>query len=207
MPLSKPTARELLHSRDITVRGYRRADGNFDVEAHLVDTKSYSFPNVDRGEITAGEPLHEMWVRITVDENLLILACEAVTDHGPFTICPDAAANFSRLEGLVIGRGFLKAANERIGGVHGCTHLRELLQQLGTVAFQTIWPVRKHNGPDTTPESRAAPRLLNACYAYASNSPVVARRWPNLYTGPRPLVVAEDSEKVSMPSGTSNARP
>ena len=83
-----------------------------------------------------------MWVRLTVDEDMLIESCEAATDHGPYTICPDAAPNFSRLAGLRIGRGFLKQAAERVGGVAGCTHLRELLQQLGTVAFQTLYPVR-----------------------------------------------------------------
>src|SRR5574340_319824 len=57
MPLSKPANRELLHQRDITVRGYQRPDGLLDIEAHLTDTKSYSFPNEDRGEIPAGEPL------------------------------------------------------------------------------------------------------------------------------------------------------
>ncbi|HUA77265.1 MAG TPA: DUF2889 domain-containing protein [Acetobacteraceae bacterium] len=183
MALSKPTERELMHQREIIIRGYRRADGMFDIEAHLTDTKSYSFPAQERGRIAAGEPLHEMWVRMTVDEDMLIQSCEAVTDHGPYAICPDAAPNFSRLAGLKIGRGFLKAAAERVGGVAGCTHLRELLQQLGTVAFQTLYPVRaRREAAGKSAES--APRLLNSCYAYASSSPVVRRRWPQFYTGP-----------------------
>ena len=182
MPLSKATGRELLHEREISICGYRRSDGRFDIEAHLTDTKSYSFPSDDRGEIASGEPLHEMWVRVTVDEDLLIEACEAATDHGPYTICPEAAPNFSRLVGLRIGRGFLKAAAERVGGVAGCTHLRELLQQLGTVAVQTLYPVRARKEAAKA-GAASAPRLLNTCYAYAADSPVVRRRWPQFYTG------------------------
>jgi len=185
MPLSKPLGRELLHQRDITIRGYRRADGRFDIEAHLVDSKSYSFSTEDRGEIAAGEPLHEMWVRLTVDEDMVIETSEAVTEHGPFAICPDAAPNFSRLAGLKIGRGFLKEAAGRVGGVAGCTHLRELLQQLGTTAVQTLYAVRVRREAGEAPPARA-PRMLNSCYAYAADGPVVRRRWPQFYTGPDP---------------------
>ncbi|MDA8051939.1 MAG: DUF2889 domain-containing protein [Rhodospirillales bacterium] len=183
MPLSKPGGRELLHRREITINGYRRTDGRFDIEAHLVDTKSYSFPSEDRGEIPAGEPLHEMWVRLRVDEDLVIEESEAVTEYGPFAICPDAAPNFSRLAGLRIGRGFLRAAMERVGGVAGCTHLRELLQQIGTTAFQTLYAVRVRKDAARTAGGQA-PRMLNTCYAYASDGPVVRRRWPQFHTGP-----------------------
>ena len=59
MPLSPPAAREIMHTRAITLHGYQRADGLLDAEAHLVDTKPYAFGNVDRGTIEPGEPLHE----------------------------------------------------------------------------------------------------------------------------------------------------
>jgi hypothetical protein len=60
MPLSPPPERELLHSRDIVLRGYRRTDGLYDIEAQLTDTKSYGSANRDRGYIEAGEPIHGM---------------------------------------------------------------------------------------------------------------------------------------------------
>lgn len=181
MPLSEPAERELLHLRDIAIRGYRRADGLFDIEAHLTDSKTYEFSNQDRGHIEVGEPLHGMWLRMTLDEGLTIVACEASTEFAPYTVCPDAAPNFSRLAGLSIKRGFLKAAADRIGGTAGCTHLRELLQQIATTALQTIYAVRRQ--PER-PDSAEKPTLLNTCFAYATDSPVVRRRWPHLYTGP-----------------------
>jgi len=186
--LSAPAARELLHLRDIALRGYQRADGLFDIEAHLTDTKTYAFPNEDRGgRIEAGEPLHEMRLRLTVDEDMTITACEAATLNGPHRMCPDITPNFSRLAGLRIGAGFLKAARERVGGVHGCTHLVELLQQLGTTAFQTLYAVRARRAREREAAGAVKPSrppaLLNTCHTYASDSPIVARRWPDFYTG------------------------
>lgn len=190
MPLTEPVPRELLHLRDIELRGYRRADGLFDIEATLQDTKSYAFGNAERGQIDPGVPLHRMLARMTLTEEMEITAFEAVTEFGPYGICPSAAPNFARLAGLKVGRGFLKAANERIGGVHGCTHLRELLGQMGTVAFQTLFAVRAKreaapNAVDTAQQAEPPrkPMLLGTCKAYAPDSPVVARQWPQFYTG------------------------
>jgi hypothetical protein len=198
MPLSDPQERELLHLRDIALRGYRRADGLFDVEAELRDTKSYGFGNQDRGWIAPGEPLHHMRARMTVDEDMLIVAFEAVTERGPYAICPQAAPNFGSLVGLRVGRGFMRAANERVGGTMGCTHLRELLQPMATVAFQTLYAVRaKRERPAANAEATAEanaqatgaqaaeskPPLLGTCLAYAPDSPVVKRYWPQAYTG------------------------
>jgi hypothetical protein len=199
MPLSPPQERELLHSRDIVLRGYRRTDGLYDIEAQLTDSKSYGTTNHDRGYIEPGEPIHGMWLRFTVDETRLIVACEAASDHTPYAICPTAAPNFSELAGLRIKPGFLKEAAKRIGGTLGCTHLRELLQQMATTAFQTIDPFRAKReadaaGDPNTPGSDkldervtakmgGAPAILNTCIAYGTESPVVQRRWPHLYTG------------------------
>ncbi|WP_424811022.1 DUF2889 domain-containing protein [Roseococcus sp. YIM B11640] len=183
MPLSAPAPRKLEHLRDITLRGYAREDGLVDIEAHLVDTKTYGFPSEHRGDVKPGEPLHGMWIRMTVDEDMLIHSCEAVSDHTPFAVCVDAAPNFSRLAGLTVGAGFNRAVNERVGGVAGCTHLREVLAQMATVAFQTMWPLRRRKMDEARAaagEGRPAerPALLGTCHAYAPDSPVVRKRWP-----------------------------
>ena len=203
--LSPPVAREHLHTRSIALHGYKREDGLFDIEASLTDTKTYDFANHDRGNVTAGTPLHGMLARMTVNEAMLIVRFEAVTQYGPFNICPDAAPLFERLAGLSIGRGFIKAANERIGGVHGCTHLRELLGQMGTVAFQTMFAMRRKpavplDTPTATETAAPAtasvdvpvpakkPLLLGTCLAYAPSSPVVQRQYPEFFV---PAVAAE----------------
>jgi hypothetical protein len=178
MPLTEPAERELLHLRDIAVRGYRRADGLFDIEAEIADTKSYGF-SVGGRRLEPGDRLHNMLVRLTVDENLMIVGAEASTEAGPFLTCAGGTEKFGRLVGLSIKSGFLREANARIGGVDGCTHIRELLQQMATVAFQTsfVLPSRQGNS------AAAANRLVNSCHAYSAAGPVVQRRWPELYTG------------------------
>jgi hypothetical protein len=196
MPLSQPAARDLTHLRDISLRGYQRADGLFDVEAHIRDTKTTGFANQDRGGwIEPGEPLHDMWLRLTFDETMTIVACEAVTEHGPYTACPGGAANFHKLAGLTIRPGFLRAANAVVGGVEGCTHLRELLQQVATTAFQTLWPVRMRRAEerrrrllaeghsDAGSPADGPSTLLNTCTAYADTGDTVKQRWPHLYRG------------------------
>jgi hypothetical protein len=200
MPLSQPAERELLHSRDIEIRGYRRSDGLYDIEAQLTDTKSQGFANHDRGYVEAGEPIHGMWLRLTVDDEKTIIASEAASDYTPYAICPAAAPNFARLAGLRIKPGFLKEAAKRVGGTIGCTHLRELLQQMATTVYQTIDPARARRdaAADGDAEKRGSdrfdariavrmggpPAILNTCIAYGTDSPVIRRRWPHLYTGP-----------------------
>lgn len=189
MPLSPPESRELMHLRDIALRGFARADGLFDIEAELADTKTYGFDSESRGHVAPGERLHGMAARMTVNEDMTIVAFEAAIDDSPYPeVCPGAAPNFAALAGLAIGPGFVRAAMQRVGGTAGCTHLRELLQQMATVAYQTLYPVRmrKHRriAPETGP--RPAPALLNTCHGWSSASPVIHRGWPHLFTGAEP---------------------
>jgi hypothetical protein len=170
MPLSRPAPRKLLHMRRVAVRGYLREDGLIDIEARMTDEKTHSFENLDRNGIRAGEALHDMWIRLTIDEHMVVQDCEAAMDSTPYSICPAVAPNLKRLAGLHVGKGFLRAAAQRLAGVEGCTHLRELLQPAATVAFQTLAGLRGHGTGSAVPA-----QLLNTCHAYAESGPVVAR--------------------------------
>ena len=48
MPLTPPADRKPMHTRRIRCEGFSRADGLWDIEAHLIDTKPYDMPNADR---------------------------------------------------------------------------------------------------------------------------------------------------------------
>jgi hypothetical protein len=182
MPLPAPAPREAIHQRDIRCSGYRREDGLWDIEGYLVDTKTYSFPNAFRGEVRAGEPVHEMWLRLTIDEEMTIHDAEAAIDNGPYAICPEISHRFRLLKGLRIGPGWSREVARRVGGIRGCTHLVELIRPLATTAFQTLVAARqKHEGKS----GAAKPRWLNTCHAHASDSDVVLQRWPEFYTGAR----------------------
>lgn len=185
MPLTAPAARQPIHRRLIDINGYQRQDGLFDIEAQLTDTKSYPFDNLDRGgAVPPGEPLHGMWIRLVVGEDMVIRACEAATDFAPYRVCPEVTPNFAVLAGVSVGPGFNRAVKERLGGVKGCTHLRELLAQMATVAYQTIGPLKWRaaraareaavaRGENSPPWRRALP--INSCHAYDEAGPVVRR--------------------------------
>ncbi|MBT8439215.1 MAG: DUF2889 domain-containing protein [Gammaproteobacteria bacterium] len=179
MPLDEPVTRECLHSRSIICNGYLRSDGLWDIEARLVDTKTYDFSNQDRGgHIKAGEALHDLSLRVTLDSNMVIQHAESVSDETPYNYCKQAGQNIASLTGLQIAPGWMRKVRQRIGGKHGCTHLTELLKTIATTAFQTMSYERRKNQDKET-----SPRLLDTCMSYASDSPVIKRDWPDVYSG------------------------
>ena len=182
MTLSRPARREHIHTRDIRCRGFRRQDGLWDIEATLEDTKTYSFANHDRGGIVAGEPIHRMHLRLTIDDGLTVQAAEAATEAGPFDLCGAITPVFESLVGLRIGPGWRSAVIERMGGVKGCTHLTELLLgPLTTTAMQTVASARSRRQEGTV-DGRPPP-ILDTCHALARTSDVVRRQWPEHYAG------------------------
>lgn len=180
MPLSKPAARQALHSRQYDFRGYRREDGLWDIEGRIHDSKTYAFDNRYRGRIEPGTPVHDMQVRLTLDDDFVIHDIEAVTEASPFAICPQATANYKRLIGQRIAPGWRALLRRELGGAEGCTHITEMLMAMGTVAFQTIIPFRK---PSEAEAGKQRPPLLNSCHAFAAEGPVVKELWPDHWTG------------------------
>ena len=187
MPLSPAVAREHIHIRAIECRGYRREDGLWDIEGHMTDRKTYSFTTPERGEVSAGTPVHDMWLRLTVDDTLTVHAIEVVTDTAPYpAICPQIAPDYQAVVGLKIGSGWTRALKERLGGAKGCTHLTELLAPIATTAFQTIMPFKSRNRrPEEVPQE-GMPKsfaLMNTCHTFRDDGEVVKTYAPHLYTG------------------------
>ena len=108
----------------------------------MTDTKTYEFTNKWRGTVPVGEPMHEMLLRVTIDDDFVIQEIFAATEHSPFEMCPAIAPNYKKLIGIKMGPGWRKAIRMKVGGTEGCTHLTELLFPMATVAMQTIWPSR-----------------------------------------------------------------
>ncbi|KJE36665.1 hypothetical protein UF64_03035 [Thalassospira sp. HJ] len=187
MPLSRPAEREHIHTRTVTCQGFRRADGLWDIEGHITDIKTYGFTNHDRGEIPAGEPVHGMWIRVTVGDDLVIRAVEAEMEYAPFSACDAIAPNYENLIGLKLGPGLRKQIRERTGGVHGCTHLNELMGPVATTAFQTIFPILAKESLEAPEENDTKPPrrnpLINTCHGWRSDGPAVKRISPDFYTG------------------------
>ncbi|HEY4044506.1 MAG TPA: DUF2889 domain-containing protein, partial [Rhodopila sp.] len=79
---------------------------------------------------------------------------------------------------LRVGAGFGAALRQRLGGVHGCTHLLELFGQLATTAIQTIL-ARRRSLPDASAASSSPP--IDTCHAMPATCEVVAKYWPRLH--------------------------
>ena len=107
MPLPSSAPRELKHTRAVTCHGYQREDGLFDIEGRMTDSKTYDIDNQDRGgQIKAGEYIHDMSIRLTLDLDFLIHQVEAVIDDSPFNACPRISERFKQLEGVRIAPGW-----------------------------------------------------------------------------------------------------
>ncbi|QRF62320.1 DUF2889 domain-containing protein [Variovorax paradoxus] len=180
MPLPQATDREPLHERSISYRGYLRADGRWDIDAWLRDVKAYD-REVDGRLLSAGTPVHDMGLRVTLDDGLEIVAIEVAMDSAPFAECRRVQAKMQALVGARLGRGWRDAIQARIGGIEGCTHLRELLFGVATAAIQTIPPVlarrRAASGIEVPGDSRA-PAHLNTCLGWDATGPAVLRYYP-----------------------------
>jgi len=185
MPLSAPAFRRLYHNRVIRCIGYRRDDGLWDIEGHLIDTKSYAYPNDYRGKILPGEPLHDMWLRMTIDDDLLIHDIEACIDQSPFAVCAEITGRFSQLIGLRIVSGWNRKIHELLGGTQGCTHLLELLRPMATTALQTIYDTTRDKPKpiEQSAQDIEKPVILDSCHALSSDSAVVKLHWPQFYSG------------------------
>ena len=173
--LPTPAKRSHSHDRHIHCQGFAREDGLLDIEAELIDTKSYDFPSTTHGTIKQGTPVHHMQVRITINETLEIIDAAAVTLHGPYEICPKGAKNIKGLVGLKIGPGWKNKVKAAIGGASGCTHITELLGPMATTAFQTLYGEiarRKREDAEAGKQPQEQqpnnmPSLANSCIAYA----------------------------------------
>ncbi len=184
MALSEAAPRSKRHNRTIEMEGYQREDGLWDIEGHLRDIKDYSFDSTWRGKIEAGTPVHDMWIRLTVDDTLTIRAVEASLDAGPHPICADITPNFKVLEGQRIAPGWFLNVKKLLGGAKGCVHMVEMLGPMGTVAYQTLGPSRVTESQDSADgRTQPKPARLDTCHVFASDGELVKQRWPDFYTG------------------------
>lgn len=181
MPLPAATVkRTRIHTRRIVLEGWRREDGLWDMEARLTDLKDHDY-HLASGVRPKGEPVHDMWVRVTIDRDMNILAAEACADAVPYVGgCDTIGPAYGDLVGLNLFRGFRRAVGERFDKVNGCSHITELLYSLPTAAIQTFASEMKDN-EGATPDS--PPWQLDQCHALETTSETVRRYYPRWFRG------------------------
>ncbi|SEJ24082.1 DUF2889 domain-containing protein [Paraburkholderia diazotrophica] len=138
MPLSPPVSRQLRHRRAIRVDAYEREDGLWDIEACLTDEKPRDVA-LPSGVRPNGLPIHELWLRITIDRKLNVVDAEASSDWVPYPgLCEASNPAYRALIGLNLFRNFRRDAARLLAGTAGCTHLTELCAVLPTAAIQAF---------------------------------------------------------------------
>lgn len=186
MALSSALPRKHLHTRSIQFQGYLREDGLWDIEAELLDSRAYTYHSRERGVEAPPSTVHNMLLRVTVDDQLTIRAIETSLPTIPFGECAKTADPVQKLVGARLGAGWRQAIDEAMGGVAGCTHLRELLFNVATAVFQTV-PVYRHQMMRAQgvpmhhlPAGRPPPHF-GKCMSWDFNGPVMQRLAPQFF--------------------------
>ena len=168
--------RELLHTRRVRYEGYKRADGLWDIEAHLTDIKNHDY-RLKTGVRRAGQPVHSMWLRLTIDREFNVVDAAASSEAVPYPGgCETIAPAYRALVGLNLVRHFRLKANELLGGVRGCTHLTEMLAGMPTAAIQSFAGEMKEEQDDGS-----KPFQLDQCHALETSTETVRVWYPKWY--------------------------
>ncbi|HPM68628.1 MAG TPA: DUF2889 domain-containing protein [Piscinibacter sp.] len=184
--------RQLKHRRSINVQIYARGNGLWEVDAEIVDVKTRE-ARLAGGLRQAGDPIHDMLLRIVVNEQLDIVEAGSQTRWMPYPgHCDDHDDAYAALVGLNLIKGFRQAVKERLGGVAGCTHITELTQVLPTAVIQAF----AGEVIDTREDSASRPFQIDRCHALRSDGAAVKIFYPRWYRG------AVDPAATSNPTET-----
>jgi Protein of unknown function (DUF2889) len=185
-PMALPPAapeRKLKHRRNIDVQVFSRGNGLWEVDAHITDVKTRD-AQLAGGIRKAGDPIHEMLLRLVVDEQFNVIEAGAQTFKMPYPdLCDQHGDAYGRLVGLNLLKGFRAAAKEVLGGVNGCTHITELCQVLPTAVLQAF--VGEVRDSRENPASGKRPFQIDACHALRSDGEAVRLHYPRWYRAPQ----------------------
>lgn len=175
LPAAAPQ-RQLKHRRQIDVQVFARGDGLWEVDATISDIKT-RVAHMAEGPRPPGTPIHEMLLRLVVNERLDIIEAGSETRWMPYTgHCAEHGDVYGRLVGLNLLDRFRDRLRERVGGVLGCTHITELAQVLPTAVVQAFaGEVIDTRG---AADGAAKPFQLDRCHALKSSGAVVRLHYP-----------------------------
>lgn len=155
-----------------------------DIEAEIMDTKAYDFPSKmsESGVHEAGDPVHHMLMRVTIDKNYVIQDVVATYGAAPYRHhCTGIADAYRKLIGLSLVKGFKRSVREIMSRTSGCTHMTELTDILPTVAIQSMVKEARAKQDDEPEDSQQRPFQIDGCHALRSSGEVVKMFYPKWY--------------------------
>jgi hypothetical protein len=199
MPLSPPVSRQLRHGRAIRLEAFEREDGLWDIEACLTDEKPRDV-KLAAGIRPQGLPIHELWLRITIDRALTIVGAEAASEWAPYgELCAASNPEYRALIGLNLLQNFRRESSRVLAGTIGCTHLTELCAVLPTAAIQAfageVWNTDTGGALGKTADNAIdkPPFQLGRCNALRFDGDAVREFYPRWF-GHAPRAVAEGTD-------------
>ena len=183
--ISEEAGRELVHTRSITCKAYRRQDGLWEVEGKVCDEKAQQVPFRSRPPVQAGGIMHLLSLKLVIDSDYTIQAAQAVSTTAPWPDCGGADASYGKLAGLRIGAGFNKQVRQLLGGTLGCTHLTDLLGELANTYVQASWPDRAARQWAVAADPRDWPdkstfSFVGQCHAWREDGAALRNEYPEL---------------------------
>jgi len=179
-----PVPRKQLHLRSITCEGFVRDDGLIDIEGLLIDTKPEPLRLVNR-EVPAGDPIHKMRIRMTVNQELYIVDAQIFSENAPYSNCEEVEEKYKNLIGMRIEPGFSREVKRIFSGTKGCTHITELIGPLASTAFQVLWANTDFRNADLSiKEKRLTP--LGGCHALRLDGHIVQTYFPEYHKNSNP---------------------
>ena len=84
-PENSNKSRRPMHTRSVECEGFLRDDGLWEVEAWLRDTKPFT-QRADRfrDELKPGDPVHDIGLRLAIDDSMTIREAEAMLRATPY---------------------------------------------------------------------------------------------------------------------------
>lgn len=201
LPPAHPT-RTPRHVRSVRIEAFERDDGLWDLEASLTDVKPYPF-ELRTGPRPAGQPVHDMKLRLTFDLALDVVDVVAVSDAVPYPgHCETIGPDYRALIGLNLLEGFRKGIAARLGGIHGCTHISELAAVLPTAAVQAL-----AGAAIRVDDDQRRPMQLDRCHALRTDGEAVRIHYPRWVAGDRQAAAARAAVPVTpSPAPAANQR-
>jgi Protein of unknown function (DUF2889) len=191
-PLTSPSSstqpsevsRELKHTRTLRVDVYHRNDGLWDVEARLSDIKTKDIKLAEEVRVM-GDPIHDMTVCLTINEQFDVLAAKANSNRVPYPgYCEAITPSYGQLVGLNLLKNFNREVRARLSKTSGCTHITELTAVMPTAAVQAF--SGEVSRPQTLSKADAPPFYIDSCHALMRCGDAVKTYYPKWY---RPVVL------------------
>ena len=199
MPLPPSNVnREHLHTRTMRVDAYARDDGQWDLDAELVDFKGYDFKKHSGVVHKAGQPVHRMFLRVTIDADYSITDAVAAYEAAPYQEhCYAIAPDYKDLVGMNLLKGFRNTVKARFARTAGCTHLTELSYILPTAAIQAMAGKRRKAAESGSGSAKPAKRPfhIEGCHALKVDGPMTLKFYPQWYV--KPSAASEDGKPSS----------